>query len=163
MPDSEPSGESVIRERLRALIEDGVLPRVRPTRVWAGPCREDHRCVACGATIAAGETEFDLVLPAGVKLFLHPGCINLWPRETEREEREGLREITTENDQMTRCALCRTPIRPTASSRTVPSVTYHAGCWDRKVRSESKQKPSNLTHHCLFGRYDRGGQRRRAT
>jgi ferredoxin len=70
--------EASIRERLRTVIEEGVLPRVRPNRVWAGACREAHSCAACGVTIDVGETEYDLVIAAGVKLFLHPRCMKLW-------------------------------------------------------------------------------------
>jgi hypothetical protein len=73
--------ESSVRERLHALINGGVLPRVRPNRIWAGACREAHPCAACGSTISEGETEFDLLTPAGVMIFLHPRCINLWPDE----------------------------------------------------------------------------------
>jgi hypothetical protein len=38
------------------------------------------------------------------------------------------------------CALCRTPIRPGAPSKTVESLTYHPGCWDRKTRAAEKKK-----------------------
>jgi hypothetical protein len=71
--------ESTVRERLHILIDGGVLPRVRPNRIWAGPCREAHPCTACGRTIPERETEFDVLTPAGVMIFLHPRCINLWP------------------------------------------------------------------------------------
>ena len=70
--------ESTVRERMRTLIQDGVLPQVRPTRVWARPCREPQPCEACGSVIAARETEFGIVTRAGV-IFLHVRCMNLWP------------------------------------------------------------------------------------
>ena len=73
--------ESAIRERFRTLVDGGVLPRGRPHRVWARPCREAHSCAACDITIAMGETEIDIVLPAGVKLLFHPRCMNLWPAD----------------------------------------------------------------------------------
>ena len=71
--------EAAVLERLRSLVESRVLPLVRPTRVWAGPCREAHACIACGTIIGVGETEFDLVLASAVKVVFHPGCMNLWP------------------------------------------------------------------------------------
>jgi len=70
--------ESTVRERMRTLIQDGVLPPVRPTRVWARPSREPQSCIACGSAIAARETEFEIATGAGL-IFLHVRCMNLWP------------------------------------------------------------------------------------
>jgi hypothetical protein len=39
----------------------------------------------------------------------------------------------------TKCAPCRTRIGATSSTRTVDGSTYHAGCWDRKVRDAAKR------------------------
>ena len=75
-----PLSEDVVLERLRGLIQSRVLPLTRPRRVWAGPCREEHACMACDTIIGVGETEVDLVLAyAAVKVFFHPRCMNLWP------------------------------------------------------------------------------------
>jgi len=74
-----PVSQTAVLERLRSLVESGVLPLVRPTRVWAGPCREAHACIGCGTIIGVGETEFDLVLASADKVFFHPRCMNLWP------------------------------------------------------------------------------------
>ena len=41
-----------------------------------------------------------------------------------------------------KCALCRTRIGATSASRTVEGSTYHAGCWDRKVREGERKKLS---------------------
>ena len=38
------------------------------------------------------------------------------------------------------CALCRTPILPTANKMTINGASYHAGCWDRKVRQADNRK-----------------------
>ena len=44
---------------------------------------------------------------------------------------------------MTRCALCRTQIAPSSLKRVGNGESYHAGCWDRKVRQEGeKTKPA---------------------
>jgi hypothetical protein len=45
------------------------------------PFGERIMSTACGSTISEGETEFDLLTPAGVMIFLHPRCINHWPNE----------------------------------------------------------------------------------
>ena len=75
-----PPSDAAILERLGSLIQSRVLPLTRPRRVWAGPCREAHACMACDTIIGVGETEVDLVLAyAAVKVFFHPRCMNLWP------------------------------------------------------------------------------------
>ena len=76
--ESRPS-EAAVLERLRSLVENRVLPLTRPTRVWAGPCREEHACIACRTIIRVGDTEFDIVLASAQKVFFHPRCLNLWP------------------------------------------------------------------------------------
>ncbi len=42
---------------------------------------------------------------------------------------------------MTRCAFCRTMIAETSPKRVVEGEIYHVGCWDRKVRQQSKNEP----------------------
>jgi hypothetical protein len=71
----------VIRARLRALIEGDVLPRAGPQRLWAGPSRDGHSCIACELSIAHGETEFELTTVAGVVVFLHRHCVELWAQD----------------------------------------------------------------------------------
>ncbi len=74
-----PPNKAAVLERLRGLVQRGVLPLTRPARVWAGPCRETHACIACGTIIGMGEMEFDVVLASAIKVFFHPKCLNLWP------------------------------------------------------------------------------------
>jgi hypothetical protein len=81
--------EATVRERLIALIDGGVLQRDKPRRIWAGPCREAHPCTACGITIYERETEFDILTPAGVMIFFHPRCMNLWPDEAQDGDGQG--------------------------------------------------------------------------
>jgi len=40
------------------------------------------------------------------------------------------------------CALCRTPILPSAAKTIVQDLAYHAGCWDRKARGRSRPASS---------------------
>ena len=61
----------------------------------------------------------------------HGGCF-----ERQAAKREKL--VTSGSESMTRCPICRTPIRSTAITKMVEGVAYHAGCWDRKVRVEMK-------------------------
>ena len=57
-----------------------------------------------------------------------------------------LRAVTSPPDTggpipaLTRCALCRTVIAPTSPKRVVDGDSYHAGCWDRKVRQDAEKK-----------------------
>jgi hypothetical protein len=78
---------------------------------------EGLKCGKCGAPILA--TKQNVIFPkaGGVE---HLDCT-----------KQG------RDQPVIRCALCHTPIRTTVSSRTVEGVAYHAGCWDRKVRSRS--------------------------
>jgi hypothetical protein len=107
--------EASVRERLRIIVEGGVLRRVQPSRVWAGRCSETHRCVACSTAIEVGETEFDLILSAGVKVFFHPRCMNLWPNGVR--DRNGV--AGDSRPDLPLCALCRTPIKSTSISTRV--------------------------------------------
>jgi hypothetical protein len=76
-----PLDESTIRERLRALIEDGVLPRSQPARLRGGLCCETHPCIACADIITTGEVELEVSTPVGVLTFLHSRCGSIWGRE----------------------------------------------------------------------------------
>jgi hypothetical protein len=73
--------DDVIRARLRSLIDNGVLPRAESRRLWAGPSRDGHSCIGCGLSIARGETEFELTTVAGVPVFLHRHCVELWTQD----------------------------------------------------------------------------------
>jgi hypothetical protein len=78
--------DAVTRTRLRTLIAGGVLPRAGSQRLWAGPSADGHSCVGCGASIARGETEFELTTLAGTAAFLHRRCMELWMQEARATE-----------------------------------------------------------------------------
>jgi hypothetical protein len=59
------------------------------------------------------------------------------PDPSIRPTRRRSRELP-----VTRCAVCRTQIAPTSLKRVVNGESYHAGCWDRKVRQEDEKKPA---------------------
>jgi hypothetical protein len=88
-------GEAEIRERLRALIEGGVLPNSQPTRLRGGLCSEEHPCIACGEIITTWQVEVEMsslaprgTTGAGVLIFLHSRCWRIWGREGVIENRE---------------------------------------------------------------------------
>jgi hypothetical protein len=93
-PDAIP--EPIIRQRLRTLIESGVLTRAGLGCLWEWVCRQRHQCSGCGAAIVPGDIEVEINTRRGVVLFLHLRCLELWAEETgpsarsEPERRRGL-------------------------------------------------------------------------
>ncbi len=45
-------------------------------QIWGGPSG-GTRCHLCGACIARGQTELEVVGPAGVTRFYHPNCFDV--------------------------------------------------------------------------------------
>jgi len=69
----------MIRQRVRALLEAGDLPREEPQTTWAG-LGTGRECVACAEAIAASEVEYE-VESAGTVLRLHRLCHEIWRAE----------------------------------------------------------------------------------
>jgi hypothetical protein len=127
---SRPDGAAV-RERVRQLIDRGVLPGFSSGRLAAGPCLVAHDCTVCGGAIRVGEKEVEIVSRTGAAvIYLHRACFEMWGEEAS----DGDSPPAT-----TRCALCRTMIAATSPRRVVDGQTYHAGCWDRQVRETQKK------------------------
>src|SRR5262245_21151925 len=78
-PDMVP--EPIIRERLRRLIDSGVLPPRGLGCLWEWICRHQHPCGGCGAAIIKGEREVEITTRGGVVLFLHLRCLEWWAEE----------------------------------------------------------------------------------
>jgi len=76
---------TVIFERLRALIADGVLPRKPPTKVYAGHAPVAHECVACGQKIVEGHIEFETTCRTAEPAYVHPACFELWRQGVDRQ------------------------------------------------------------------------------
>ena len=93
-PDTIP--EPIIRQRLRLLIDAGILPPGGLGGLWEWTCHQRHPCSGCGAAIVHGEIEIEVSTRAGVVLFLHRRCLELWAQEAgpsarvEPERRRGL-------------------------------------------------------------------------
>jgi hypothetical protein len=67
-----------IRTRLLGLIDRGALPAVMPRRMFIGPCRETHPCIACGMDITTGAQEFEWTNPGNLILFFHRRCAEIY-------------------------------------------------------------------------------------
>jgi hypothetical protein len=70
--------EATVRARLQMLIEGGVLRRSHPGQLWTGRCRTWHDCTFCGTSIEIGGVELKITLAAGVVMFIHGRCFDLW-------------------------------------------------------------------------------------
>ena len=72
----------VIRQRIRHMLESGEIPCTESDKVWAGRGSGSH-CAACTEPIAVTEVEFEVDLPSGPRLRLHPACHAIWREECE--------------------------------------------------------------------------------
>ena len=88
-----PEIEQALRETIRQRLEDGTLPRRKPSATWGGP-GGGRACRGCGRTITRDEMEFEVDIaseqPASQvlrseseMLYLHATCFAAW--ELERE------------------------------------------------------------------------------
>jgi hypothetical protein len=79
--DPQPD-ETTVRERVRGLIDAGILPRFNSGRLIAGSCRVERHCTVCGADIKVGEQEVEIVSRSGAAVIhLHRPCLNIWTQE----------------------------------------------------------------------------------
>jgi hypothetical protein len=78
----DPLSETVIRTRVRALIDTGVLTPARLGCLWEWTCRQRHPCSGCGLAITPGDIEVE-ISTHGVVLFLHRRCLELWAQEAD--------------------------------------------------------------------------------
>lgn len=67
-PDALP--ETLIRTRLRTLIDAGVLKPGGLGCLWEWRCRQPHPCGGCGALITKGQIEVEIITRGGVALIL---------------------------------------------------------------------------------------------
>ena len=79
--DLEPD-TATVRDRVRRLIDAGILPRFSSGILLAGPCRVPHNCTVCGGGIKVGEQEVEIVSRTGaVVIYLHRACLEMWTQE----------------------------------------------------------------------------------
>lgn len=73
---------SELRDRARALVRSGALPRVQQERTWAGRGLGSE-CALCGERITREDVEYELefVLDGGEKPHVyrfHASCLPVW-------------------------------------------------------------------------------------
>jgi hypothetical protein len=74
--------QPTIHERVRGLIDAGILSRFNSGRLIAGPCRVERHCTVCGAGIKVGEQEVEIVSRTGAAVIhLHRPCLDIWTQE----------------------------------------------------------------------------------
>jgi hypothetical protein len=74
--------QSGIRDRVRQMLETGLLPCEEQGKVWAGRGSGTH-CAACGEPIPGAEIEFEVDLSSGAVLRLHRVCHGIWREECD--------------------------------------------------------------------------------
>jgi hypothetical protein len=77
MPDGS------LTDKVCSKLLTGALPRVDPTRVYAGYGRGEP-CMACDAPVLTDQIVYEVEMPDGVKLPMHLGCHGLWVVERIR-------------------------------------------------------------------------------
>ena len=87
-----PEIELALREAIRQRLQDGTLPRVKPSATWGGPGGE-REWRACGLTVTKDQMEFEVefgedsasqvLRTASLVLHFHATCFAAW--ELERE------------------------------------------------------------------------------
>jgi hypothetical protein len=81
--------EKELREKARAAVQNGKLPRRSPDRTWGGP-GVGAECPVCGLPVQDDELEFEIQFrrdgtnPGLDKFHIHARCFAVW--ELEREQ-----------------------------------------------------------------------------
>jgi hypothetical protein len=79
--DPQPD-ETMVHERVRGLIDAGILPHFHSGRLRVGPCMKGHDCTICGLGITVGEQEMEILSSTGaVVIYTHRRCFDMWSRE----------------------------------------------------------------------------------
>jgi hypothetical protein len=77
--------ETELRNRARALIEEGRLPAVRVAQYWGG-VGGGHDCSLCDKAIGAKDVEFEVETAGGSVFRFHFMCHAAWQFECARAE-----------------------------------------------------------------------------
>jgi hypothetical protein len=78
--------EATVRQRVRALLNRGLLPGIRPSEIRSEKLSEQHDCTVCGDRIGAGEVGLELPSRHGVVVLAHRRCFDLWTQEAAERE-----------------------------------------------------------------------------
>ena len=85
MPD-----ERVLREKARAAVEGGKLPRRRPDRTWGGP-GVGAACAVCDEPVTSSQSEFEIQFardgnnPGLDRFHFHIRCFAAWEFERRQD------------------------------------------------------------------------------
>jgi hypothetical protein len=85
MTDLEATGaglpdEGSVRDRVRVLLDIGILPSIRPSEIRVDKTGE-HDCTVCEVPFGAGEVAFGLLPPNGTVIVVHRRCFDIWTQE----------------------------------------------------------------------------------
>jgi hypothetical protein len=70
-----------LRDRIRALMDSGVLPRQPASKLWVVRSPGGRECIACQYNLRQGEMEYEVVLGDTVTIQLHRHCFEMWTAE----------------------------------------------------------------------------------
>ena len=70
-----------LRDRIRALMDSGVLPRERATMLWVARSPGGRGCIACQYALRRDEMEYEVLLAETVTIQFHRHCFELWTAE----------------------------------------------------------------------------------
>lgn len=73
--------EATVRQRVRALLDNGILPGIRASEILGKKRQVRQECTICGASIGVGDMAFEIPPPAGAMLAVHRRCFDLWMQE----------------------------------------------------------------------------------
>jgi hypothetical protein len=76
--------DTAVRDRIPALIHQGILTHEPPLKMFAGPSQSCRPCSLGGEDLARGEVEFETTLPDDPVLFFHRRCADLWLVEAKQ-------------------------------------------------------------------------------
>lgn len=89
MSDMNRNDDRILREKARAAIREGELPKRRPDRAWGGSGNGCH-CTICGLPLEQDELEIELEYHvddgrSGQEHYhVHVPCLVAWERELDR-------------------------------------------------------------------------------
>ena len=98
MPAEPVLPESELRSRARQCIEDGRLPVMLSTDIYAGD-GTGELCELCDLPIAADKLEYDITDPdSGKTLHFHIACHFVWQRECASRLKHSLSRSTPSSE-----------------------------------------------------------------
>jgi hypothetical protein len=101
-----PPGEAEVAALIHAKMAAGLLPRVRPQKVWVG-AGSDKACDGCEQPITNEQREYDFNPPGWPTIRLHSDCLGAWHIERMKVNAaaiHGERDLSSLNTSAVRIA-----------------------------------------------------------